>query len=127
MNTRHLFALLCILLSGLLSLPSACANILAAGSWPAPGSIRSAGSHAVLSNTRSSALDFVAGIEGSVTAVAVSGTLAYIGAGSSLIVLDIGNPAQPNRLARLVLGGGDIYDLQVAGNRAQYQTGFKWA
>lgn len=68
--------------------------------------------------TRASTLDNVASLEGSVAAVGISGTFAYVGAGSSLVTLDIGNPAQPNRLARLTLGGGDITNLQAAGDRA---------
>jgi hypothetical protein len=120
MSTNHhylCFAVLCSFLIGPLALAGASARILAASSRSVSGSIRAAGSDAALSNTRASALDRVASIESSVGAVGVSGTLAYIGAGSSLVILDIGNPAQPDRLARLTLGGGDITGLQVAGDR----------
>ena len=67
--------------------------------------------------TRSSALSRVASLEGSVHAVGVSGTLAYAVAGNSLLVIDISNPTQPNRLASMALEGGDIYNLQVVGDR----------
>jgi hypothetical protein len=77
MDTRHrylLFAILCVFLSGLHSLPSAAASISAARNWPASSSIRPAGSTADVSATRST-IDLVASLEGSVAADALETTL----------------------------------------------------
>lgn len=69
-------------------------------------------------NARTSSLSRIANLEGSVNAVAVSGALAYAVAGHSLLVIDISNPTQPSKLATLALQGGDIYNLQIAAERA---------
>jgi hypothetical protein len=75
-----------------------------------------------LNTNGSSIFEPIASIEGHVTAIAIGGALAYMGAGGSLVVLDISKPAQPNRLARLELGGGEIVDLQLVGERLYLTT-----
>ena len=49
------------------------------------------------------AVEFVSSIGGSVRAVAISDTIAYVGAGAALVTLDVSNPFQPAQLSRLPL------------------------
>jgi hypothetical protein len=55
-------------------------------------------------------------IGGSVATVVVSGTLAYIGEGVTLTVLDVSSPARPSVRARLTLPQF-VVDLQIVGGR----------
>jgi hypothetical protein len=48
-------------------------------------------------------VEYIGGIGGSLAGLAVNGTVAYIGEGSSLTVLDISDTAHPARVARLPL------------------------
>src|SRR5262245_23776813 len=55
--------------------------------------------------TTTTDIDFVASIGGNVSTVAISGTLAFVGEGAGLAVLDVSDPAAPIRRARLPLPG----------------------
>jgi len=67
---------------------------------------------AVVNTSGASAVDLVGSYGGSVEAVAVVGTLVYIGEGGALTILDVSDPAQPVRRARLALG--HVLDIVVA-------------
>src|SRR5215212_8578140 len=58
-------------------------------------------------NSTGPAVELVGSFGGSFSTMTVSGTLAYVGEGAGLTVLDVGNPAQPVRLARITLPGVD--------------------
>ncbi|MDQ2996411.1 MAG: IPT/TIG domain-containing protein, partial [Chloroflexota bacterium] len=61
-------------------------------------------------------MQYVGSIGGGVPTVAVSGTLAYIGEGSELTILDVSNPATPARLGGLTTRER-VQDIELAGNR----------
>jgi hypothetical protein len=66
--------------------------------------------------SNSAPIEYVGGFGGSLAGLAVNGTVAYIGEGASLTVLDITDAAHPTRLARLALT--DLpSDLALAGGR----------
>jgi len=60
---------------------------------------------------------YAGSIGGGVPTVAISGTLAYVGEGSELSVLDISNPAAPKRLGSYTTRE-TVQDVEVAGQRA---------
>jgi len=62
------------------------------------------------------ALQYLGGFGGRLAGVAVNGTVAYVGEGSSLTLLDITDPAHPARYARLPLDGV-VEDITLAGER----------
>ena len=64
----------------------------------------------VYATTRGTNIDLVGSIGGRVDAVAVSGNYAYLGEGSSLLVLNVSNPSTPFPVGRQTLPGiaGDV-------------------
>jgi hypothetical protein len=65
-------------------------------------------------------VDFVGSSGGGVPTVAIVGSLAYVGEGNQLTILDIGNPAAPRRLGGYS-ASDRVQDIEVAGSRA-YMT-----
>ena len=61
-------------------------------------------------------MEYAGSIGGGVPTVAVSGTLAYIGEGSELTVLDVSNPAAPTRIGGLTTRER-VQDIELAGSR----------
>jgi hypothetical protein len=62
-------------------------------------------------------LQYVGGTGGAAQAIAINGTLAYLGEGGGLTILDISNPASPQRLGHFQTSEY-VQSVQVTGNRA---------
>jgi hypothetical protein len=105
----------CLLLLALTVLPSAAyAKLSYLG---ATIEARNQGAAAVpnIAGSTAPAIELVGSFGGSFSTIAISGTLAYVGEGASLAVLDVGNPTQVVRLTRIALPG--VSNIQIAGNR----------
>ena len=61
-------------------------------------------------------MEYAGSIGGGVPTAAISGTLAYIGEGSELTVLDVSNPAAPTRIGGLTTHER-VQDIELAGSR----------
>jgi hypothetical protein len=82
-------------------------------------------------NSTGSPIEYVGGFGGSVVGPALNGTVAYIGEGSSLTLIDIHDPSHPTRLARLplpylpaelALDGGRLYIADNSGGLLIYDA-----
>lgn len=73
--------------------------------------------HAARITAATGGLELAGQIGGSVFAVEVQGSYAYIGVGFRLIILDISNPTQPRQVGQMLLPG-IIRQITVAGNYA---------
>ncbi len=62
-------------------------------------------------------------VGGALQTVAVSGTIAYIGEGAALAVLDVSQPQQPVRIGRLPLPDL-VYDIQIVDTLLYVATGY---
>lgn len=70
-----------------------------------------------------SAVTWLGSIGGAIQSVAVSGTIAYIGEGAALTVLDVSQPSQPVQIGRLPLPDL-VYDIQLVGTQLHLATGY---
>jgi hypothetical protein len=67
------------------------------------------------------AVELVGSFGGAPTTLAISGTLAYVGEGAGLAIVDVSNPDLPVRLARMTLPGAR--QVRLNGNRAYVRYG----
>jgi hypothetical protein len=90
--------------------------------------VNSGGSLATVSNGYSyleplgSNMELVGQLGGSFLSVEVAGNLAYVGEGTSFVVLDIANPSAPVERGRIVLPGL-VYGIAVANGKAYVASG----
>jgi hypothetical protein len=68
-------------------------------------------------------LEYIGGINGPITAVAVQGSYAYVGDINGLMVMDISNPASPTPVSRTLSSIHYVPDVTVAGNLAYVTAG----
>lgn len=78
---------------------------------------------AATSEPTAAALTWQSSIGGAFRTVAVSDTVAYVGEGASVLVLDVRQPSQPVEIARLPLPDL-VHDIQVAGARLFVATDY---
>jgi hypothetical protein len=107
-----------VLLAGLTTL-----SILAvATAVPAQSATTIHSSASAVLNSAPPAIEYVGGFGGTIAGLAVNGTVAYVGEGSSLTVLDISDATHPIRLARLPLAE-HANDLALDGQRLYVANG----
>lgn len=82
-----------------------------------PAAPADAQSYLPLMATLPDPVEVIGSIGGPVQTLALSGTMAYIGEGSSLVILDISAPAAPVRVGQVALPGL-ARDIQIVGSRA---------
>jgi len=73
-------------------------------------------------DTTSQGILFAGSLGGEISAVAVDGSLAYIGEGSNLVVVNVSDPSAPTSIARLTLPGV-VYDLVISAGVAYIADG----
>lgn len=108
-----LFARRALLLIGL----PLCGFIILLAGLPSPSVVAAPGVQQVPPVT------WLGSIGGAMGSVAVSGTIAYIGDGAALTVLDVSHPSRPVPIARLPLPDL-VEDIQVVGAHLHIATGF---